>query len=60
MALIFGIQFFPIRVIRVIRGSSAFGIWQLRFAWDLELRVIALFKIWRLRFPWDLEFRATS
>jgi hypothetical protein len=39
MALIFGIQFFPIRVIRVIRGSSAFGIWALRFVWDLEIGI---------------------
>ena len=39
MALIFGIQFFQIRVIREIRGSAAFGIYQLRFAWDLEIGI---------------------
>ena len=50
MALIFGIQFFQIRVIREIRGSAAFGIWGLRLAWDLEIGI------------WDfaLGFRATS
>ena len=51
MALIFGIQFFHIRVIREIRGSAAFGIWRLRFAWDLEIG------IWN--FLW-WGFRATS
>jgi hypothetical protein len=39
MALIFEIQFFHIRVIREIRGSSAFGIWQLEFPWDLEIGI---------------------
>jgi hypothetical protein len=50
MALILGIQFFHIRVIREIRGSEAFGIYQLRFAWDLEIGI------------WDfaLGFRATN
>ena len=39
MALILGIYFFHIRVIREIRGSAAFGIWRLRFAWDLEIGI---------------------
>jgi hypothetical protein len=39
MALIFGIQFFHIRVIREIRGSAAFGNWQLEFPWDLEIGI---------------------
>jgi hypothetical protein len=42
MALIFGIPLFPIRVIRVIRGSSAFGILAIEVSfgfgnWNLEL-----------------------
>jgi hypothetical protein len=39
MARIFGTHFFPTSVIRVIRGSAAFAIWQLRFAWDLEIGI---------------------
>jgi hypothetical protein len=39
MALILGIQVFHIRVIHEICGSAAFGIYQLRFALDLEIGI---------------------
>jgi hypothetical protein len=44
MALIFGTQFFPIRVIRVIRGSAAFGMFKVEIClglgiWDFARQV---------------------